>query len=140
MEKAGELILKIFKRLLERSRTRQGNEGLPGLGTGNLIRGWEQCLDPKDCGHSKIVDFVQNSLLVEVDHPAWLQVLKLKETIILKKLKIQFPELNIRYIKFFIKKEANKGDAAAKTSDLETGKSEFKAKLDLIMENLKKEP
>jgi hypothetical protein len=140
MEKAGEIIIKILKRIMERSSLKQGQDVSKGTGMSGLLRGWEQCLDPKDLGHSRIVEVVQDSIIVEVDHPGRLQMLKLKEKTILQKLKTQFPEYQLKSIRFIIKNQGSDKDLPSGKKDQDPGKSDFQEKLDKILENLKKEP
>lgn len=55
--------------------------------------------------HSRIIDIKNNILIIETDHPGWIQLHKLYERTILKKLSLKFPTLKIRTIGYVLKKE-----------------------------------
>ncbi|GAG60086.1 unnamed protein product [marine sediment metagenome] len=62
----------------------------------SLFKGWAGIVGPPLMDHSRIIDIKKGSLLVEVDHPGWLQILHFKKRLFLKKLKGRYPELDIK--------------------------------------------
>ncbi len=67
--------------------------------------------------HSRIIDLKNGTLLVEVDHPAWLQTIKIYQKYILNGLKRNIPELNIDNMVFRIR-GTNVGLHAVDNEDL----------------------
>ena len=53
--------------------------------------------------HSDVVDLKNGILLVETDHPGYIQMLQMYKDYILRGLKKNFPELNIRLLSFRLK-------------------------------------
>jgi hypothetical protein len=69
-----------------------------------LFSSWTEMT--KNCGlaaaadHSRIADLERGILLVEADHPGWIQLLQTKERELLKGVRSLFKELEIRGISF----------------------------------------
>jgi hypothetical protein len=55
--------------------------------------------------HSRIRDLYRNVLLVEADHPGWIQILQTREHKLLAELQAQFPDLAINGISFRLSRE-----------------------------------
>jgi hypothetical protein len=55
--------------------------------------------------HSRIRELERNILLVEADHPGWIQILQMKGHKLLEDLQCQFPDLNITGISFRLSRE-----------------------------------
>lgn len=53
--------------------------------------------------HSKVVDLKNEILIVEVDHPGWMELLQLHKKFILKGLNMNMPNLKIKNIAFKLK-------------------------------------
>ena len=66
---------------------------------------WRELVGDDLASHAKTVDIKKNALIVEVDHPGWMQLLQIRQAEILKSIKKQFPELNIRYLHMKLVKE-----------------------------------
>lgn len=66
-----------------------------GSSYSSLFKGWAGIVGPPLMDHSRIIDIKNRNLLVEVDHPGWLQILQFKKRLFLKKLKGSYPELDI---------------------------------------------
>lgn len=64
----------------------------------SLFRSWEEVCGARFVGHSRVRELEQGNLIVEVDHPGWIQMIQLQERRILKKLGNLFPELEITRI------------------------------------------
>jgi hypothetical protein len=88
MKKAAE----ILARLLER----HSPQAQP---YSSLFGGWEQLVGDSLAEHSRVHELRQQNLIVDVDHPGWMQHLLLKKGAILAKLRRQFPQLAIRDIR-----------------------------------------
>ncbi|MDR3171329.1 MAG: DUF721 domain-containing protein [Treponema sp.] len=50
--------------------------------------------------HSRIVEFERHILLIETDHPGWIQILQTKQRQLLSEFQYRFPDLTITGISF----------------------------------------
>jgi hypothetical protein len=99
MKKASE----ILSRLLER----HSPQAQP---YSSLFGGWEQIAGDSLAEHSRVHELRQQNLIVDVDHPGWMQHLLLRKGAILAKLRRQYPQLAIRDIRVrVVQREALRG-------------------------------
>lgn len=89
MKKAAE----VLSRLLERSRAAEGST------SGSLFGEWQDIAGVSLAEHCRVVDVRHHSLLVEADHPGWMQLLLLSKKSLLAKLRQRYPQLELRDIK-----------------------------------------
>jgi len=61
---------------------------------------WERAAGERLSAHSRPVDVRNGIVIVEADHPGWVQLLQLDQKRILDAIKRSFPELNITGIAF----------------------------------------
>jgi len=73
-----------------------------------LFSAWEQLTKKHGiaaaASHSKLSDIKRDVLLVEADHPGWIQILQTKEHLLLEDLQAAFPGLGINGIAFRLSK------------------------------------
>jgi predicted nucleic acid-binding Zn ribbon protein len=74
----------------------------------SLFTGWAELAGPSLAAHSRIVQLENGVLLVEADHPGWIQTLQLKQGKLLKAARSKFPQLDIRAISFKLSPPAKK--------------------------------
>ena len=116
MKKAGEIISELF-------REKFGEEFLENArSTSGLFSSWAQvvaeaCLCattktehgsediPPAAVHSRIRELERGVLLVEADHPGWIQILQTKQTALLSAVQRRYPDLDIRAISFRLSRE-----------------------------------
>ena len=67
----------------------------------SLFSGWKRMAGDDIAAHSAVKDIQNGALLIEVDHPGWVQMIRLKERSILSAIQKRYPELEIRMIKIF---------------------------------------
>ena len=60
---------------------------------------------PAAAVHSRIRELERGVLLVEADHPGWIQILQTKQRELLSAVQRRYPELNIRGIAFRLSRE-----------------------------------
>jgi hypothetical protein len=94
MKKAGDLLSVIFdEKLLKKAR-----------GYSDLFSSWEEITQkkgiPAAAAHSRVVELERFVLLVEADHPGWIQLLQTKQRELLTAVQRRFPELTITGISF----------------------------------------
>ena len=89
MKQAGELI----DALLNTSRTREGVE------IAHLVDAWKKAIGGESA-HSHVVDVQFNAVIVEVDHPARMQLLRMREQLLLDRLRKLSGVTGVRRIRF----------------------------------------
>jgi hypothetical protein len=99
MKTAGELLAVFFdKSLVEKAQ-----------GYSNLFSCWAEITEkneiPSAAAHSRIVELERAVLLVEADHPGWIQILQTKQVQLLKTVIRRFPDLVIRGISFRLSRD-----------------------------------
>jgi hypothetical protein len=69
---------------------------------------WDQitqgCGIPAAAGHSRVRELERGILLVEADHPGWVQILQTKAPQIIGAARRRFPELDVRGVSFTLSK------------------------------------
>jgi hypothetical protein len=88
MDKAGDLLKAFFA-----FHNLEGGEKYV-----SLFSSWRKVAGDDIASHSRIVDLRRGALLVEVDHPGWMQMLQMKQEAILKTLASRYPDLAIRML------------------------------------------
>lgn len=118
--KVDEIISNIFENI----STDKMNDNL------NMISSWKSILmsinsrTNKNIGnllvsHTKVIDLKNEVLLIETDHPGYIQTLQMYNSYILKGLKQKVPELEIKALSFRLK------GTNFKLSDVEKPKNKF---------------
>jgi hypothetical protein len=70
-----------------------------------LFSSWRKMAGDNIAAHSRIIDLRKGALVVEVDHPGWVQMLQMKREEILKNLAAEYPDLGIRMMHTKLAKE-----------------------------------
>ena len=91
MKKAADLISALMDSFMLDNRQREAV---------SLFSGWTKIVGVNDGAHSSIEEIENGVVYVKVDHPGWLQKLEMKKSYILRQLKKNYPELEIRSIRF----------------------------------------
>jgi hypothetical protein len=127
MKRAGELLSAFLdEKMLNKAR-----------GYSKLFLFWTQITQKYQIAaaadHTRILDIDHGILIVEADHPGWIQILQTKEHRLLSDLQRQFPELEIAGLSFRLSKgpiqaalavEEPKETAAEDTAEAETSAAE----------------
>jgi len=133
MKKAGDLLSAFFDRQM--LQTAQGYS--------ELFSSWQSIAGEKVACHSWIRELDRTILLIEADHPGWIQILQSKQAELLDRVRSRFPDLTITGISFRLGKEgppsakrAEPADGAGSSSEGETpvveqGSSDFQASPEL---------
>jgi hypothetical protein len=102
-------------------------------GYSDLFSSWavltERTGIPTAASHSRIVELERAILLVEADHPGWIQILQTRQSQLLNAVSRKFPNLEIRGISFrlsrdplsFSPAQTNPGPPDPVVSEPETG-------------------
>lgn len=110
MDKAGDLLknMSFFSRVnLEKAEKYSG-----------MFNSWSKIAGLKLGEYSRIADISRNALVVEVDHPAIMQMLQFKYSEILEKINRKYPELVIRELRMFLKNTDFKEGCAKNLNNL----------------------
>jgi len=117
MKKAGEIISALFKenfgdKFMETARS---SAGLFTSWAEIVAEAWQnkegasQDPDLEDipaaASHSRICELEKGLLLVEADHPGWIQILQTKQHELLAAAQRRYPELDIQNIAFKLSRE-----------------------------------
>ena len=109
MRKAGDILTALFQdhfgpEFLNNARS---SAGLLSSWKGIVAEVWSQTAGseeqsdiPAAAVHSRITELDRGVLLVEVDHPGWIQILQTKQDGLLSVVRRKYPELDIRVIAF----------------------------------------
>ncbi|MFP3090655.1 DUF721 domain-containing protein [Treponema sp. TIM-1] len=94
MKKAGDILALILNdRILKKSQ-----------GYSELFLSWELLTEEANiaaaAGHSRIKELEGSVLLVEADHPGWIQILTTKKKDLLEKIRCRFPQFSITELSF----------------------------------------
>lgn len=71
----------------------------------DLFKSWRTIAGERLAAHSWIKDLDKTVLIIEADHPGWIQILQTKQAILLSRVQKQFPELTITALSFFLCKD-----------------------------------
>jgi len=61
---------------------------------------WKYLVGDQLAAHSRVADIERGILIVEAEHPGWIQLLQLRQSVILDGIAARFPELGLRSIVF----------------------------------------
>ena len=64
-------------------------------------------------GRARLRDIDRGRLLVEVDHPAWMQLVQMRQRQILRRVQRRFPELEITRLHLVVSRAAPEADSRA---------------------------
>ncbi len=93
---AADMVARIFTNI-EASKIENGNQ---------IVSSWRSIVEsiyrngPKLAAHSKVIDFKNGILLIETDHPGWIQMLQMYKSYILKGLKKALPDVTVTSLAF----------------------------------------
>ena len=84
----------------------------------SFFSGWERVAGVDIAAHSRIADIKRNALVVDVEHPGWMQMLQIKQGTILKKIQKEYPQLKIKSIKARLKDMGQKSEIQQEQRDI----------------------
>ena len=77
----------------------------------SLFGGWQDIAGVSLAEHCRVYEVRHHSLLVEADHPGWMQLLLMQKKAILAGIRQRFPELELRDIKVRVSPGSSQGFA-----------------------------
>lgn len=81
-----------------------------------LHQNWQSLVGMDLAAHSEPVDIRRDALVVELDHPGWMQMLQMQERRLIERLRREFPELAIKTLQMRLR---NESDTESKTDTRE---------------------
>jgi hypothetical protein len=66
----------------------------------DFFAAWPSFVGPRLAAHSRVADVDKGLLIVEAEHPGWIQLLQLRQSDILGDVARRYPELGLRGIAF----------------------------------------
>lgn len=72
-------------------------------GYSSVYKSWNKIAGEDLVSHSSVKDLTNGILLVEADHPGWIQLLQMKKKTILRNIHKYYPELDVLNIRFILK-------------------------------------
>ncbi len=97
IKKAGEVISVLFNNL----SSQQFED------SSRLFKTWKDAVGDRIAAHSRVLDVHNGSVIVEVDHPGWNQMIGYRKQAVLTQLQHQFPELGIKTMSIRVKTAEN---------------------------------
>ncbi len=79
---------------------------------------WPSVVGSRLAAHSRVADVDKGLLVVEADHPGWIQLLQFRQSVIVEEVARRFPELGLRGIVFRL---AGTGPRAAEAASGDPG-------------------
>lgn len=67
-----------------------------------IYRVWDEIIGVELAGHATLREVDHRRLIVEVDHPAWLQLIQMHQRKIIERLNTKFPALSVERIHVII--------------------------------------
>ena len=102
VNKAGDLLSSLFREQFD-PETLENARITAGLFSSWAITAKEANI-PAASDHCRIRDLERGVLLMEAEHPGWVQLLQTKQNLLLKSFQKKFPELKIQGISFCLSK------------------------------------
>jgi hypothetical protein len=78
----------------------------------DFFASWESFVGPRLAAHSRVADVDKGFLVIEAEHPGWIQLLQLRQSGILESVARRYPELGLRGIVFRLAGEKARPPAA----------------------------
>lgn len=121
IKRAGDLVSALFKDEFDPASLEKGRL------TAGVFNSWaeisEEAEIPAAAAHSRIRELERGVLVIEAEHPGWVQLLQTRQNQLLRLVCKKFPELTIQGISFCLSREplSSPGKEAPGQTDLQPG-------------------
>ena len=102
VRKAGDILSEVFKDHFDEEALEAGRKTADLFGSWAVITAAAKIRAASD--HSRIREFEHGVVVIEAEHPGWVQILQTKQNILLNALQAKFPDFNIHGISFCLSK------------------------------------
>jgi hypothetical protein len=124
MKKAGDLLQNFLdEKIMNKAK-----------GYSELFSSWAAVAGDQCAAHSRISDLKGTLLIVEADHPGWVQILQTRQAELLTSIQRKSPNLTITGISFKLSKESNQNEKRFLQEPLK--KTEIMQKKDTTQEQI----
>jgi predicted nucleic acid-binding Zn ribbon protein len=89
----------------------------------SFFSGWQKIAGTDIAAHSRVNDVKRGVVVIEVDHPGWLQILQLKKEKILQTMQRNYPELGIENIRIFVGNSKPRGQSESEKERMISSKT-----------------
>ena len=89
----------LLRAFFDEDKVRQGNQYV------EFFSSWKSIVGPREASHSRVAEIEKGILVIEAEHPGWIQLLQLRQSAILATVQTRFPELGLRGIAFRLQKD-----------------------------------
>lgn len=89
----------LLRAFFDEDKIRQGSQ------YADFFSSWKYIVGPREASHSRVVDIERGILIIEAEHPGWIQLLQLRQASILSAAQSRFPELQLRGVAFRLQKD-----------------------------------
>jgi hypothetical protein len=103
MKSAGD----ILKSILSENQSEEAQEYY------RFFSAWDEIIGENLAGRARAKELKGTTLIVEVDHPGWIQLLEMRQAKILHELRERFPALQIEKIRFYVAGEPSRPAASS---------------------------
>lgn len=77
----------------------------------SFFKSWRAIAGDRLSSHSRVAEVENGIVIVEADHPSWIQLLQMRQEEMLASIRKGWPELSVRGIAFRLRKDAPPGSA-----------------------------
>jgi len=114
MKKASELLGAFFDENAMKS----------ARGYSALFSSWQSIAGERISAHSRIAELDKTILLIEADHPGWIQIIQMQQASLLEAVRNRFPDLAITGLALRLQKDTGTAfrEISGQTSSVVTGK------------------
>jgi len=89
----------LLRAFFDEDKLRQGSQYV------EFFSSWKSIVGPREASHSRVAEIEKGILVIEAEHPGWIQLLQLRQSAILAAVQARFPELGLRGIAFRLQKD-----------------------------------
>ena len=109
MRKAGDIIAEMLENQFGPEFAEDARSSARLFSSWNLVvtEVWSPEEKPAVAVHSRIKELEKGVLLVEADHPGWVQILQTRQAELLSAIQLKNPQKDIRAISFMLSRKKN---------------------------------
>jgi len=89
----------LLRAFFDEDKVRKGSQYV------EFFSSWKSIVGPREASHSRVAEIEKGILVIEAEHPGWIQLLQLRQSSILATVQARFPELGLRGIAFRLQKD-----------------------------------
>lgn len=91
----------------------------------DFFASWPSLVGTRLAAHSHVADIDKGMLIIEAEHPGWIQLLQLRQTHLLEDVARRYPELALRGIAFRLSGQGGKASRTAERAEASSEEPEL---------------